>query len=257
MKNQLVKSFTCLSMTCASLQSLALEPKVTIGFGEYNISTVCFDSGIIRLKNNFLINRPVVETIKFKLENGETFYKTDFTSQKIRFYNRETKNYENHFIAECSDQLVSEFISKPIVKEVEPSTAQAVIYGNLLNNNINDIFQVEWKRYGSMDNYIRYHGEEDRLYMSKDFSVKSSDVDWSRYDHWRDFSTIYRGGDRSGGGSDDITISFKFDYESLGRLSKKNNKINEWFGFTNTYERVIFERKSLPKSLMFIKDTPK
>lgn len=241
----------------SSLNSFGLSPKINIGENQFEMTSLCFENGFIRLINNPFISKPVVERKRIDLENGEFFIENAFTSQQVNFYNRETKKYEIHEFAQCEKNLIHQFASTPIVKSYTPSAAEAVIYGNLVNHGINDVFQLDWKRYGSLGNYIRYHGEDDRLSMNRDFTVKSASVDWSNFEHWKDFSTIYRGGDRSGGGSDDIAVRFNIDYNKLLRIYKEKRGLSKLFDFETIYEKVIINKKRLPKALMYIKDKSK
>lgn len=241
----------------SSLNSFGLSPKINIGESQFEMTSLCFENGFIRLINNPFISKPVVERKRIDLENGEFFIENAFTSQQVNFYNRETKKYEIHEFAQCEKNLIHQFASTPIVKSYIPSAAEAVIYGNLVNHGINDVFQLDWRRYGSLRNYIRYFGEDDFLTMNKDFSDKSASVDWSNFSHWKDFSSTFRGGDRSGGGSDDITVRFRIDSSSLLRMSKEEKGLNKFLGTQSTYDRVIKVKKRLPKALMYIKDKSK
>lgn len=255
MERSKIKNVVLISLTLLSaVNGLAQTAEITIQKNKYKLSQLCFDNGFIRHRIIPEIRKSVVETQKINLENGESFYRNDFISHQIRFYNRDSSKFEISEISQCEDEKILNFISSPTVQEVEPTAAEAVVYGNLLNNDINDIFLLDWKKYGTFENYLRYQGEDDRLSMSKDFSLKSQSIDWSNYDHWKEFSTIYRGGDRSGGGSDDITVRFNLDHESLKRMSKEKTGVNKLLGIRSIYDRVVKEGIKLPKSLMWIKD---
>ncbi|OUR95503.1 hypothetical protein A9Q84_16860 [Halobacteriovorax marinus] len=232
----------------------AQPAKIQFNGKKVEVNKLCFDSGYVReiVDSNAHSAVAVVKRIQLNLGHQEVFDRNIVLQSSHRFYNRDSKKFEIAHIAECENKIV--FNSTAIVAiEKNATTAEAIVYGNLKNHGINDIFNEKWKIYNNFETYLKRHGEKTRFSLEENFSEKISDVDFSSFSDWNDFSKKYMGGEQSGGGSGRVAVSLKYSSKALLRARKKKMHLDRIFNIDTTYENIILNKSILPRSKMFIK----
>lgn len=238
-----------------TFSSLALAPKMELNGLSISVENICFDNGYIREKNDLTAQniKSVVKKINLDLGHGEYFQKNEVIQSQIRFYNKDSQNFEIAQINEC-DTPVLGTIPNEIVEDREASIAEAIIYGNLKNHGINDTFYENWSLYKNVEGYLKSEGVKSHITLEKNFSEVIQDIDTSSYTEWNDFSKKYIGGEQSGGGSGKIRISLNMGSDFLKSARKNKDFLNKFLKVDTTYESVVLSKDKLPKSQMFIKE---
>ncbi len=231
-------------------------PTIDLNGNPIEIEKLCFDSGYIREINDLqaLNISPVIKRVNLNLGHGEVFKKNEIIQSQQRFYNRDNQQYEIAQLKECDISVVSDYSG---LEEVErrASTAEAIVYGNLKNYGIDDIFRENWKLYESFEGYLKRGGDKARISLEKNLSFEIQNIDISSYSDWNNFSKKYIGGEQSGGGgSGKIRVSFNMNSGLLVRSRKEKQFLEKVLNLNTTYENVILSKEKLPRAQMFIKE---
>lgn len=237
---------------------VSAQPAKIIFNGEMTeVQKLCFDSGVVRLKEDtkLLNSLPVVTKINLNLGNGEFYSKNKFIQSQIRFYNRDTTKFEIAKINECEIQINSAL--EPI-KEIDQyaSTPEAILYGNLKNYGINDTFNEHWGLYQDLNSYLSRSGESTRISLENNFSEKIENLNLTSFHDWNSLSEDYIGGEQSGGGSGKIRVSLKLSSESLLRNYRDKKYLERVLNLNTKYEKIILNKEKLPRSEMFVSEKP-
>lgn len=231
--------------------TFAKEFEISIQNVKYPVSQICFDNGFIRPIQTPATSESVIQLEVLKLPRDRRTYRYRFIPSQGIHYNRDKKRYENYSIDPCSQNLITRDLALD-PKVMEPSTAEEIFYGNLLNNNINHIVQEDWKKYKGLNDYIRYHGEKEQIKLAYDFEFSYRRSDFSRYEDWKT-NSLSLGGEQSGGGSlSKASLRLNISSEDFKRFNKKRSFLEDFFDVQNTYYRVLEKEEPLPFALMFV-----
>jgi len=248
MQLKLLMAFALCNLTYAQ------PAKIDFNGTKKEINKLCFDNGHVREINDSLALTavPVLKKVNLDLGHKESFKTNEFIQSKYRYYNRDTKKFEIAQIKKCDLSVMS---SAEPIEEIEKAatTGEAIVYGNLKNHGINDIFNENWKKFKSFENYLKRNGEEARISLEENLSEKIEEVDLKSYAEWDDFSKKYIGGEQTGGGTGKIRISLKYTTQELLRAKKNKNSLGRLLKIDTTYENVVLKKEALPRSKMFIK----
>lgn len=245
---KLISSLLLCSLTQAQ------PAKILFNGVKTEIKELCFDRGHIRKIDDLSLESamPVVKKVRLNLGHGEVFERNQFIQSKYRFYNYDTKKFDVAQIKQCGSSLVKD--SKPVNEvDVTATAGEAIVYGNLKNHGINDIFNENWKKYDDFKNYIKRHGEITKVTLSENFSEKIGDIDLTSFSEWNDFSKKYVGGEQSGGGSGRVGFTLRYSSKELLRAKKKKGYLDRLLKLDTTYESVILNNETLPRIKMFVK----
>lgn len=234
--------------------TFAQPAKINFNGSKIEINKVCYDNGFVRESNDSLALSavPVLKKVKLDLGHKESFEKNLFIQSKHRFYNRDTKKYEIAKINKCNISIMSN--AEPIVViNKKASAGEAILYGNLKNHGINDIFNEKWRKFNNFETYLRRNGEKARFSLEENLTDKIEDVDLSSFEEWNDFSKKYIGGEQTGGGTGKVRVTLKFSTKELLRARREKSSLNRLFNINTTYENVILKKEALPRSKMFVK----
>ncbi|GEM_PF-3749489 len=254
----LINKSICLRAISAFILTASIHagylPTIELPMGEELVSDLCFDSGYIREKN--FVNKSNVKRILnktiLKFADGSEFIKNDFIVSEFSFYNPSTKKFEKQRVTECESQLIEESFNVE-EKHREASNTETIFYGNLKNYGVNDTAFEKWKKWGSLEKFLKYSAEKDRVTLVQDFSTLSEQSQLNDFIAWRDLSGKVLGGEQSGGGgAGKVRVNMNMTAKELKRYSPKPNALERLFGATTFFDRIVYDNKKVSKSQIYV-----
>lgn len=230
------------------------NPTIELPMGEELVSNLCFDSGYVRKKNFTNKNnvRSILSKTILKFVDGSEYIKNNFIAAEYPFYNPKTKRFEKENIGECSSQLIEESFN---VEESHrsASSSETVFYGNLKNYGVNDTAMEQWKKWGSLNRFLNYSAQKDRVTLVADFSKLSEQSQLNDFVAWRDLSGKVLGGEQSGGGgAGKIRVNMNMAAKDLNRYRPNQNTLERFFGINSFIEGIVYDNKKVSKSKIYV-----
>lgn len=229
-------------------------PTIELPLGEKDVSELCFDSGYIREVNftNKKNVRPILQKTVLRFIDGSEYTKNDFISSEYTYYNRETRTFDKTSIDECKDQLIdAPFIISQ--KDKEASKSENVFYGNLKNYGVNDSAMEVWKKWGTLNRYLKYSAEKDRVTLVTNFSELAEQSQLNHFAAWKELSGKVIGGEQSGGGgAGRVRVNMNMAADDLRRVHQGQNGLERLFGMTSLLDGIIFDNKKLHRGKVWV-----
>ena len=167
-------------------------------------------------------------------------------------FNRKTKTFESASIEECAEQL----IEAPFIitqKDKEASKSENVFYGNLKNYGVNDSAMETWKKWGTLNRYLKYSAQKDRVTLVPNFSELAEQSQLNHFVAWKDLSGKVIGGEQSGGGgAGRVRVNMNMAADDLNRVHQGQNRIERFFGMSSFLDGIIFDNKKIPRGKIWV-----